>query len=178
MPFRALAAAVMVIGLVAAGPNPIVKSVAIAGDPAVPVPTLIAHLNVRPGMRYSDAVREKDAESARDYYETRHLELGVFEGGIDPASVDTKSDTATVKYSVYVARVAAIRIAGNTDVDEAAVRKLLQLRPGMILNTELVKADEHRLRAIGKFGKVNPKIEKGPNPRKPQDVTLVWVLSR
>ncbi len=167
----------MAMSLVAAVPNPVVKSVTIVGDPAVPVPTLIAHLNVRPGIRYSDAVGKKDAESAREFYETRHLELGAFEGGIDPASVDANSGTAIVKYSVYVARVSAVRVVGATGANEAMARKLLALRPGMMLNTELVKADEHRLRATGKFGKVNPNVEKGANPSKPQDITLVWVLS-
>ena len=81
-----------------------------------------------------------------------------------------------MKYSVYVARVAAVRIVGTQD--EAVVRNLLALRPGMILNTELVKADEQRLRATGKFGKVNLKIERGPSASKPQDITLVWVLDR
>jgi outer membrane protein assembly factor BamA len=79
---------------------------------------------------------------------------------------------------VYVARVAAIRIVDNTNFGEAAVRTLLAVRPGMVLNAELVKADEQRLRATGKFGKLNAKIEEGPNPSKPQNVTLVWELSR
>ena len=168
---------VMVIGLIAAVPDPVVKEVIIGGDPVIPIPTLWAHLDLRPGIRYSDAVREKDIESVKNLYQARHLELGSFEGGIEPGSVDAKADTATVKYNIYVARVAAVRIIG-AGVNEAMLRKLLQVRPGMVLNTELVKADEHHLQATGMFGKVKPNIENGPNPRMPQDVTLVWVLSR
>jgi outer membrane protein assembly factor BamA len=178
MRFRQFGIALMVIGLVAAAPSPIVTRVIIAGDPVVPVPTLYAHLTIRPGMRYSDAIREKDVKSVRDFYEARHLELGNFEGGIDPASVDAKSDSATVKYVVYVARVAAVRIVGSTDANEAVARKLLQVRPGMILNTELVKADYDRLRATGKFKKVDVNVVQGLSPSKPQDITLVWALGQ
>jgi outer membrane protein assembly factor BamA len=166
----------MVLGLVGAAPSPIVKSVAITGDPAVALPTLLAHLSVRPGMRYSDAVRQKDAESVRNFYEARHMELGSIEGGIVPNSIDARSDTAAVKYAVYVARVVSVQIIGSKDV--AMLQKLLKIRPGMILNTELVKADEQRLRAAANVANVNPKIEAGPFPGKPQDVTLVWVLNR
>ncbi len=81
-----------------------------------------------------------------------------------------------VKYPVYVAKVAAVRVAGNAHVNQVTIDKLLQLRAGMTFNTELMKADEQRLRAIGKFEKINASID--ANPNKPQDITLVWVIDR
>jgi outer membrane protein assembly factor BamA len=177
MRLRAFAAVLMMMGMLAAAPDPIVKAIVIVGDPVVTVPALLAHLDVRLGMRYSEAVREKDAEALRNFYESQHLALGQMEGGIDPLSVDSKSDTATVKYAIYAARVAAVRITCNANVNEAVVFKQLRVRPGMLLNSELVNADRRRLRATGEFRSVNVKVEPGPNPERPQGVTLVWVLS-
>jgi outer membrane protein assembly factor BamA len=176
MSFRAFAAVLMAMGLVAAARDPIVKDIVIVGDPAVPISTVLAHLNVRPGMRYSVAELGRDAESLENVYAAHHQQLGRIEGGVE--SVDAKSNTATVKYSVWVARVGEVRIANSTEVNDAAVRKLLQLRPGMLLNDDLVKADEQRLRQTGDFPDVAVKVEPGPNPRNPQDVALVWVLRR
>lgn len=176
MRLPAFVAALAAIGIMAVAPNPVVTRVTIAGDPAVSSAVLISHLAAKPGVRYSDAVREQDAKAARDFYEARHLELGSIVGGIDPASVDAKAGTAAVKYSVYAARVVGVDVDGTADV--AQVTKLLHVRPGMLLNTELVRADEQRLRMTGRFTKVNVAIKPGPYPNKPQDITLAWVLRR
>jgi outer membrane protein assembly factor BamA len=173
---QALAAMLTMIGLVAAAPYPIVKAIVITGDPALPVPAIVAHLTARLGMRYSDAIGEKDAHALRDFYAAHDLEIGRIQGGIDPASIDAKSDTATLKYAIYAARIAQVRIAGDTNVNEAMVRKLLAVRPGMLVNPKLVKADYQRLRATGKFRRINVDIVPGPDPKNPQDVTLVWTL--
>jgi outer membrane protein assembly factor BamA len=175
---RASAALLLAGALVAATPNPVVRILIIGGDPLIPIPTLWAHLAIKPGMRYSDAIREKDVASLRKFYETQHLELGRFEGGIESESLDAKADTATVKYNIYVARISTVDIVDKADVGEATVRELLALRPGMPLNTESIKADERRLRDTGKFRTVRPTIREGPDPKNPQDVTLVWNLSR
>lgn len=167
-------ATLMAVALTAAAPEPIITRVTIVGDPAVSPATLTAHLVVRPGVRYSDTVREGDAEATRDFYEARHLELGAIQGGIDPTTIDPNAGTAAVKYAIYAARIAAVHVDGARDVSQ--VLKLLHLRPGMLLNTELVKADEQRLRGTGKFARVNVGITPGPKPNKPQDVTLVWTL--
>jgi outer membrane protein assembly factor BamA len=176
MRFRAFAAALTTIGLLAAVSHPVIKDIIIAGDPLFPAPILLAHLTIRPGMRYSDTVREKDFKTLSNFYKAHHLTLALFEGGLIPSSIDAKSDTAMLKYFIFAARVAAVRIVGNTSLSDAAIRKLLQVRPGMILDSNLVKADERRLRATGDFLKVTSKIERGPDPTKPQDVTLVWIL--
>jgi outer membrane protein assembly factor BamA len=178
MRFRVFAALMLAGGLVAATPNPVVKSLVIGGDPLIPIPTLWAHLATKPGIRYSEAIREKDVQLVKSLYEARHLELGNFEGGIDPTSIDPKAETATVKYNIYVARIAAVQIVDNAEVNEATVRELLALRPGMPVNTETIKADEQRLWATGKFRTVRPDIKQGPDPKNPQDVTLMWNLSR
>jgi outer membrane protein assembly factor BamA len=173
---QAFAAALTMVGLVAAAPDPIVKAIIITGDPAFPVPTIAAHLTVRLGMRYSDAIREKDVHAIRDFYTAHDLELGRIQGGIDPASIDAKSNTATLKYAIYAARIAEVRIAGDPGVNDAMVRKLLAVRPGMFVNPKLVKADYQRLQRTGKFRRVNVDIVPGPDPKNPQDITLVWTL--
>ena len=82
-----------------------------------------------------------------------------------------------MKYNVYVARVAVVQITGNTRTKDKVIRRLLRVTPGMIVNTDWIKADYERLNATGYFSKVNPDIKDGPDPKKPQDVTIVWQVT-
>ena len=153
----------------------IVRQIIIGGDPLLPPTVLLPQLTLKPGMQYSDDIRTKDAEALKKFYDDKlHVELGNFEGGIDPSSIDLKNGTADVKYNVYVARVAAVQITGNTRTKDQVIRRELRVRPGMVLNTDAVKRDYERLNATNFFSKVEPDVKEGPDPKKPQEVTLVW----
>jgi outer membrane protein assembly factor BamA len=155
-----------------------VRAIEIGGDPFLPIPLILQQLTLKPGMVYSDAIRQKDQDKLKNWYDDKwHIELGNFEAGIDPTSVDEKTGTAIVKYEVDVARVAAVQITGNTRTKDRVVRRLLRVTPGMVVNTDWIKADYERLNSTGYFSKVNPDIKPGPDPKKPQDVTLVWELT-
>src|SRR5579872_2046972 len=152
-----------------------VRHIIIGGDPLLAPQFLLPQLAVKPGVEYSDELRDKDAEALKKFYEDKlKLELGNFEGGIDPSSIDLKAGTADVKYDVYVARVAVVQITGNTRTKDQVIRRELLVRPGMVLNTDAVKRDYERLNNLGFFSKVEPDIKEGPDPKKPQDVTVVW----
>lgn len=165
MLFKAIASAIVAIGLLAAVPDPIITKVIVNGDPGVPIEKIAPHLSARPGMRYTDAVRTSDAESARQFYVSQHMALGKINVAMDPAN-------STLTYSIYVARVGALRI------NDASARGLLQLRPGMIVTTGRVEADVARLRKSGKYKNVNVDTVRGPNPDMSQHVTLVWTVNR
>jgi outer membrane protein assembly factor BamA len=155
-----------------------VRAISIGGDPVLPIPLILQQLTLKPGMVYSDQIRQKDQESLKNWYDDKwHIELGNFEGGIDPSTIDEKAGTAIVKYNVDVARVAAVQITGNTRTKDQVIRRLLRVTPGMIVNTDWIKADYERLNATGYFSKVNPDIKPGPDPKKPQDVTIVWQVT-
>ncbi|MGB6060220.1 MAG: POTRA domain-containing protein, partial [Candidatus Aquilonibacter sp.] len=155
-----------------------VRNIIIGGDPVLPQALVKAQLTLKPGMVYSDQIRLKDQEALKNYYDDKlHIELGNFEGGIDPSTIDEKNDTADVKYNVYVARVAVVQITGNTRTKDKVIRRLLRVTPGMIVNTDWIKADYERLNATTYFSKVNPDIKDGPDPKKPQDVTIVWQVT-
>ena len=152
-----------------------VRRIIIGGDPLLPPPYIAKQLALKPGMEYSDEMRDKDAQALRKFYEDKlKVELGNFEGGIDPSSIDLKNGTADVKYNVYVARIAAVQIVGNTRTKDQVIRRELRVVPGMVVNTAWIKADYERLNATQYFSKVEPDIKEGPDPKKPQDVTLVW----
>jgi len=153
----------------------VVKNIIIGGDPLLPPPYLLPHLTLKPGAVYSDAVRDADYKALQKLYENSlHLELGNFEGGIVPSSINLQEGTADVKYDVYVARIAVVEITGNTRTKDQVIRRELRERPGMVLNTDAIKHDYQRLNALNFFSKVEPDIKPGPDPKKPQDVTLVW----
>jgi outer membrane protein assembly factor BamA len=155
-----------------------VRSIIIGGDPVLPVPLIQKQLTLKPGMVFSDQIREKDIAALRTFYDDKfHLELGNFEGGIDPSTIDEKTGTADVKYNIYVARVSVVQIVGNTRTKDKVIRRLLRVTPGMIVNTDWIKSDYERLNSTGYFSKVNPDIKDGPDPKKPQDVTLVWQVT-
>jgi outer membrane protein assembly factor BamA len=153
----------------------IVKNIIIGGDPLLPPPYLLAHLTLKPGSVYSDAVRDADYKVLQKLYESQfHLEVGNFEGGIVPSSINLTAGTADVKYNVYVARIAVVEVTGNTRTKDQVIRRELRERPGMVLNTDAIKRDYERLNALNFFSKVEPDIKPGPDSKKPQDVTLVW----
>jgi outer membrane protein assembly factor BamA len=152
-----------------------IRHVIIGGDPLLPPTLILPSLNVKPGVEYSDELRDKDVEALKHLYEDKyHLELGNFEGGIEPSSIDLNTDTADVKYDIYVMRVAVVQITGNTRTKDWVIRRDLRVVPGMVVNTDAIKADYERLNQTQYFSKVEPDIKPGPDPRKPQDVTLVW----
>jgi outer membrane protein assembly factor BamA len=153
----------------------VVKNIEIGGDPLLPPPYILSNLTLKPGSIYSDAARDADYKALQKLYENRfHLELGNFEGGIVPSSIDLKAGTADVKYNIYVARISVVEITGNTRTKDNVIRRELRERPGMVLNTDAIKHDYQRLNALNFFSKVEPDVKPGPDPKKPQDVTLVW----
>src|SRR3984957_1079959 len=153
----------------------IVKNIEIAGAPLLPPQLILPALTLKEGSVYSDAVRDADAKALQKLYENHfHLELGNFEGGIVPSSIDLKAGTADVKYNIYVARISVVEITGNTRTKDNVIRRELRERPGMVLNTDAIKRDYERLNALNFFSKVEPDIKPGPDPKKPQDVTVVW----
>jgi outer membrane protein assembly factor BamA len=153
----------------------IVRHIIIGGDPLLPPQIILPALTVKEGTEYSDAVRDADYKALQKLYEDKfHLELGNFEAGPDPASIDLKAGTVDVKYNIYVARVAAVEITGNTRTKDAVIRRILREVPGTVLNTDAVKRDYERLNSLNFFSKVEPNIIPGPDPKKPQLVTLVW----
>ena len=156
----------------------IVHRLIIGGDPLLPPSIITPVLSVKPGVEYSDDLRDKDVQALKHLYEDKyHLELGNFEGGIDPSSIDLKAGTADVKYDIYVMRVAVVQITGNTRTKDEVIRRQLRVVPGMVVNTDAIKADYERLNQTQFFSKVNPDVKPGPDPKKPQDVTLVWEVT-
>ncbi|MBV8148101.1 MAG: BamA/TamA family outer membrane protein [Candidatus Eremiobacteraeota bacterium] len=153
----------------------IVRHVLIGGDPLLPPTLILPALSIKPGAVYSDEVRDADYKTLQKLYEDKyHLELGNFVGGIDPSSIDLKAGTADVKYDIYVARVSVVEITGNTRTKDYVIRRELRVRPGMVLNTDAIKRDYERLNALGFFSKIEPDVKPGPDPKKIQDVSLVW----
>ncbi len=153
----------------------VVNHIIIGGDPLLPPPAILPQLTLKVGSVYSDAVRDADYKVLQKFYEDKlHLELGNFEGGIVPSSIDLKAGTADVKYNIYVARIAVVEVTGNTRTKDVVIRRELREKPGMVLNTDAIKRDYERLNALNFFSKVEPDVKPGPDPKKPQDVTLVW----
>ncbi|HEY6325378.1 MAG TPA: POTRA domain-containing protein, partial [Candidatus Cybelea sp.] len=153
----------------------VVTRILIGGDPLLPPPAILPQLTLKPGSVYSDAVRDADYKALQKFYEDKlHLEVGNFEGGIVPSSINLQAGTAEVRYNIYVARIAVVEVTGNTRTKDNVVRRELRERPGMVLNTDAIKRDYQRLNALNFFSKVEPDVKPGPDPKKPQDVTLVW----
>ncbi|HVA37565.1 MAG TPA: POTRA domain-containing protein [Candidatus Dormibacteraeota bacterium] len=154
-----------------------VKNVTVTGDTLVPAPVVASHLETKPGMTWSQELESRDCEAIGKYYDTLDLERGFCQGGIDPATVDLKNGTVDVKYEVDVARVAAIEITGNTKTKDYVIRRELRLRPGMVITQSALRRDYERLNNTGFFSKVDVSAKPGPDPSKPQDVTLVWKVT-
>lgn len=151
-----------------------VSAIEITGYPLLKDSLILPALTVKVGQPYSDDSRDKDYESLKKLYEKYDLQLGDFEAGIDPTTVDLAKGTAAVKYDIHVAVVGAVQITGNTETKDIVIRRQLRLRPGMIITQGLLRRDYERLNNLGFFEKVDLNPKAGPDPKKPYEVTLDW----
>jgi outer membrane protein assembly factor BamA len=151
-----------------------VSDIEITGNPLLKPSLILAALTIKKGEPYSDDSRDKDYEALKKLYEKYDLQLGDFEAGIDPTTVDLAKGTAEVKYDIHVAVVGAVQITGNTTTKDVVIRRQLRLRPGMIITQGLLRRDYERLNNLGFFEKVDLNPKAGPDPKKPYEVTLDW----
>jgi outer membrane protein insertion porin family len=143
-------------------------------DPLLPPNVIQGALVTKPGSPYSDAQRDKDYDALKELYKKYDLQIGDLEAGVDPSTIDQKAGTADVRYTIYVARVGAIEITGNTKTHDDVIRRELRLKPGMVITDSAVRRDYDRLNNLGFFEKVELNPKPGPDPKRPGLVTLNW----
>ncbi len=157
-----------------------ITKVIIGGDPVLPPSLILPVLSVKPGVEYSDALRDKDYAALQSLYQDKfNLILGGFEGGIDATTVDPKAGTAAVTYDIYVARVGLVQVTGNTKTKDQVVRRQLALQPGMIVTKAGVQRDLERLNNTQFFSKVDVNPKPCPDEMAKKDpgcVVLDWVV--
>ena len=151
-----------------------VSGIDIVGDPLISKGLILKAISLKEGQPYSDDARDKDYDTLKKLYEKYDVQLGDFEAGIDPTTVDLVKGTARVKYSLYAAKVGAVEITGNTKTKDVVIRRQLRLRPGMYITQGLLKTDDQRLNNLGFFDKVDLNAKPGPDPKKPYELTLDW----
>lgn len=145
-------------------------------DPILAPTTIIRSLVTKEGSPYSDDLRDKDIEKLKDLYKKFELTIGDFESGIDPSTIDIKSGTADVRYSISVARVGAIEIVGNTKTSDEVIRRQLRLHPGMLITDTAIRNDYNRINNLGFFDKVDVSTNPGPDPKRPANMTVKWTV--
>jgi len=158
-----------------------ITAVKIGGDPVLPPNLILPALNVKPGVEYSDALRDKDYQVLQALYQDKYnLILGGFEGGIDATTVDPKAGTAAVTYDIYVARVGLVQVTGNTKTKDQVIRRQLGLQKGMIVTKAGVQRDLERLNNTQFFSKVDVNPKPCPDEMAKKDpgcVVLDWVVA-
>ena len=143
-------------------------------DPVLAPKVILPVLAVKPGQPYSEDLRDKDFQTLKGLYEKYDLQIGDLEAGIDPSTVDLKTGTADVRYSISVARVGAIEITGNTKTHDDVIRRELRMHVGDVITQSSLKRDYERLNNLGFFEKVDFAAKPGPDPKKPAFITVDW----
>lgn len=151
-----------------------IRKVNLTGDFLLARPVILNALNAKPGVVFSDQLRDKDAKVINKLYDKYDLLAPNITIGIDPTSIDLKNGTADVTYNINVLRVAIVQITGNTKTKDAVIRRELRLRPGMIITNGAIKRDYERLNATQYFSKVDITPKPGPDPKHPELITLDW----
>lgn len=151
-----------------------IGKIIIGGDPLLPPPAIIAALTIKPGDVYSSEDQQRDFDALKKLYDKFDIQIGNFEGGIDPTTIDNKTGTADVKYDIYVMKVAVVQITGNTKTKDEVIRRELRLRPGMVVTQAALHRDYDRLNNTQFFSKVDLNPKAGPDPKHPELVTLDW----
>ena len=145
-------------------------------DPVLSGALIAQTLSVKPGQVYSDASREKDQEAIKDLYQRHDLQLGDFASTIVPGSIDPKTETADVQYTIDAARVAAVQITGNIKTRDYVIRRVLRLHAGDLVTQSGLRRDYERLNNLGFFDHVDLVPKAGPDQARPQDVVLDWTV--
>ena len=153
-----------------------VSGISITGNPVLSPAVIETVLSLKVGQPYSEDLRDKDFENVKKLYEKYDLQLGDFEAGIDPSTVNVDKGTAVVKYTIYAMTVGAVQITGNTTTKDEVIRRQLRLRPGMLVTQGGLRRDYERLNNLGFFEKVDLNTKPGPDPKKPYQVTLDWTV--
>jgi len=153
-----------------------VAKIEIAGNYLLSPILIKQALTLKEGQPYSEDTRDKDFENLKKLYDKYDLQIGDFEAGIDPTTVNAEKGTTDVKYTIYVMVVGAVQITGNTLTKDQVIRRQLRLRPGMIVTQGLLRRDYERLNNLGFFEKVELNPKPGPDPKKPWQVTLDWTV--
>jgi outer membrane protein assembly factor BamA len=143
-------------------------------DPVLSPKLILPVLSVKPGQPYSEDLRDKDFQTLKNLYEKYDLQIGDMEAGIDPSTVDLKTGTADVRYSISVARVGAIEITGNSKTHDDVIRRELRMHVGDIITQSALRRDYERLNNLGFFEKVDFAAKPGPDPKKPAYITVDW----
>lgn len=143
-------------------------------DPLLKPSLILPVLSVKPGQPYSEDLRDKDFTALKALYEKYDLQIGDLEAGIDPSTVDLKTGTADVRYSISVARVGAIEITGNTKTHDDVIRRELRMHVGDVITQSALKRDYERLNNLGFFDKVDFAAKPGPDPKRPAYITVDW----
>jgi outer membrane protein assembly factor BamA len=143
-------------------------------DPLLKTSLILPVLSVKPGQPYSEDLRDKDFANLKSLYEKFDFQIGDMEAGIDPSTVDLKTGTADVRYSISVARVGAIEITGNTKTHDDVIRRELRMHIGDVITQDTLKRDYERLNNLGFFEKVDFAAKPGPDPKKPAYITVDW----
>ncbi len=151
-----------------------ISKIEITGIPVLNETLIKNALVSKEGQPYSEDTRDKDFDALKKLYEKYDLQLGDFEAGIDPTTVDINKGTAAVKYSIYAAIVGAVQITGNTVTKDIVIRRQLRMLPGRIITQAGLRRDYERINNLGFFEKVDLNPKPGPDPKKPYEVTLDW----
>ncbi|MDQ2992091.1 MAG: BamA/TamA family outer membrane protein, partial [Candidatus Eremiobacteraeota bacterium] len=154
-----------------------IGKISIGGDPLLPPSVILPVLTIKPGDTFSTDDQQRDFDALKKLYDKFDIQIGNFEGGIDPTTIDNKTGTADVKYNIYVMRVAVVQITGNTKTKDEVIRRELRLRPGMVVSQTALHRDYDRLNNTQFFSKVDLQPKAGPDPKHPELVTLDWVVS-
>jgi len=154
-----------------------IGKIIIGGDPLIPPSRIVPALTIKVGDVYSSQDQQKDFDALKKLYDKYDLQIGNFEGGIDPTTIDNVKGTADVKYDIYVMKVAVVQITGNTKTKDEVIRRELRLRPGMVVTQAGLRRDYDRLNNLQFFSKVDLQPKAGPDPKHPELVTLDWVVT-
>jgi outer membrane protein assembly factor BamA len=154
-----------------------IGKITIGGDPLLPPNVIIPALTIKPGDVYSSDDQQKDFDALKKLYDKFDIQIGNFEGGIDPTTINNTTGTADVKYDIYVMKVAVVQITGNTKTKDEVIRRELRLLPGMVVTQTALHRDYDRLNNTQFFSKVDLNPKAGPDPKHPELVTLDWVVT-
>ncbi|MEN6372315.1 MAG: BamA/TamA family outer membrane protein [Armatimonadota bacterium] len=145
-----------------------VERIEFTGNTVISSDELLKIVGIKPGQLLTNVELSRGVQAITDAYRDRGY-LAVVTGDI----VAPFQETGVLRIPITEVHVSEVRIEGLQRTKEFAVRRLLEVQPGVLYSVAALRRDAERLFALNIFESVNARLAEADEPGK---IVVVWEL--
>ncbi|MEN6521262.1 MAG: BamA/TamA family outer membrane protein [Armatimonadota bacterium] len=145
-----------------------VDRIEFTGNTVISSDELLEIIGIRPGQLLTNVELSRGIQAITNAYMDRGY-LAVVTGDI----VAPFQETGILRVPITEVHVSEVRIEGLRRTKEFAIRRLLEVQPGVLYNIAALRRDAERLFALNVFESVNARLAEADEPGR---VVVIWEL--